>query len=123
MVKFSVNVMGVDYDCYVGTRAEVLLVDPTFPEEFAGECHRYTKRIFAVWDESTRVGALEKMRIMLEVLTHELVHAFAFESGIDVDGNFNEEDLACWMSRILPTLISVREEVIRILEGERSVEC
>ena len=108
---YIVNVLGTEYQCYVG-------VMPEYDRELKN-CDGYhdktIKRIVVVGkvDEANLGDWNEYSK---SVLRHELLHAFMHESGID--GNYkwdndteHPEGLVSWMSLQFPKILKAFREV------------
>lgn len=112
MGKITTNILGTDY--------EIALADLNDPETAGvdGKCYTYEKRImvrhpkylFTQGDSK----AIKNIRFR-EVLIHELIHAFNYESGCQYD---NDEVLVDWMAHMIPLIAKRYNEIIGQLEEE-----
>ena len=72
------NILGTEYTVMFGSRKELNL-----SEEYMGECHIYSKKILVC----TEIGELseEELRVRVqEILSHEFLHAYLNEAGVDL---------------------------------------
>lgn len=112
----TTNILGTDY--------EITLADLNNPETAGvdGKCYCYEKRImlrhpkylFASGDSK----AIKNTRFR-EVLVHELIHAFSYESGTQYD---NDEVFVDWMAHMIPLIVKRYNEIISQLEEEEDDE-
>ena len=93
LCKQKIKVLGTEYLLLIGDKNE-LQMSP----ENVGECYNYTKEIKVSTEElkehKKSVGGM--YRALLEVVIHELTHAFLYESGRTSDSC--EEWIAEWLS-------------------------
>lgn len=105
----KVNVLGTEY------RIEyVSQIDGR-----AGETDFYTKIITISNQEDIPKGFItDNLKEMQKsVLRHELIHAFLFESGLDMNSNSHEcwannEEMVDWMAIQMPKIMKAYESVI-----------
>lgn len=108
--KCVAKVLGEEYNVFVGKREEL---ENKLPEDWDGACYTYDKNIYIVEDFEDVLTQGGKSELIEEVLTHELAHAFIFESGYNV--HCNEEDLVVWMAKISRKLVNCVLEVLDLL--------
>ena len=81
----TVNVLGVDYKVFISTPEETPILQ---------KCDGYiipeVKHIY--------LDSKNKKHHQQHVLTHEIVHAFLYESGLDVETWANNEEIVDWIS-------------------------
>lgn len=121
MKQFNVNVLGTPYKCLVGGRAELMNLD----RDFQGLCKVYSKEIWICdeiedFEDFGESRSHIKSKAIEEVLTHELAHAFLFESGLS--DYSNDEILVQWIAINIKKLNSGVLEMMKKLnltsEGE-----
>lgn len=91
MKSFNVNVLETPYLCMVGKREELKDLD----NDLQGCCRNYTKEIL-ICDEFDGASKAEYSVALEEVVTHELSHAFLYESGMV--SYSSDERLVEWLS-------------------------
>lgn len=91
----KVNVLNTVYDLDVVVKDEELL-----KENADGLCHTNDKeiKVRSIDEYSARTSDGKKNR-MKHVILHELVHAYAEESGVSYD---EDEKLVDWIAKMLP---------------------
>lgn len=102
----------------LGTEYEIEFADLNNSETSGvdGKCYCYEKRImvrqpkylFSAGDDKS----IKNTRLR-EVLIHELIHAFNYESGCQYD---NDEVLVDWMAHMIPMIVARYNEIIGQLE-------
>lgn len=105
--KCVAKVLGKEYNVFVGKREEL---ENKLPEDWDGACYTYDKNIYIVEDFEDVLTVEGKSELIKEVLTHELAHAFVFESGYNVHSD--EENLVVWLSRVSRKLVNCVLEVL-----------
>lgn len=98
------NIMGTDY---------ILLHDESLPNDRDGECNKYEKVIRVLpkskmGSDHETTSQLSKELYYKNVLRHEIIHAFFFESGLDT--YCNNEELVDWLAIQVPKMIDVFEK-------------
>ena len=121
MKQFNVNVLVTPYKCLVGGRTELMNLD----RDFQGLCKVYSKEIWICdeiedFEDFGESRSHIKSKAIVEVLTHELAHAFLFESGLS--DYSNDETLVQWIAINIKKLNSGVLEMMKKLnltsEGE-----
>ena len=102
----KVNVLGEKYNIIESNAAE----DITLASDSDGYCDHTTKQIvidtFKPSDNSLGdLGAYKK-----QVIRHELVHAFLFESGLGANSWGNNEEIVDWIARMFPKMLDTFQE-------------
>lgn len=90
----NVDVLGTSYKFKYGHRDNL-----SMDEEHSGECRYYSKQVMIEHSMCDVESELERDNRSLEILAHEVFHAFTHESGLQLSEK-QEEDLACWYSRM-----------------------
>lgn len=94
---YKVNVLGVDYEVIFCTALDNKdLIDAS------GLCNVYLKTIYinTFGIEATQ----EDTNFLNETLRHELVHAFAYESGLWGQSWAKDEEIVDWIALMIPKL-------------------
>ena len=84
-----------------------------------GKCNSYSKDIHIrkledLFNEDDSVTYEERKVRIKEVIRHEVVHAFLYESGLDD----SDEQLVDWIAKQLPKIHEVSEYIIKEVEKE-----
>lgn len=104
----------------LGTEYEFGLMDLNNPEssKVDGKCYVYDKRILVRHPDYlfTEADSREVKKTRLrEVILHELIHAYNYESGCQYD---NDEVLVDWMAGMLPKILASYNDIIEQLREE-----
>lgn len=102
MQSMKVNVLGSEYEMRFATRKELRMDNDTY-----GECYPYGKKVINICtdlDSGEELSSDEKLEMTKEVITHELAHAFLYESGLVK--YCNDETLVVWLSVNVNKLVS-----------------
>lgn len=84
MKETKISILGSVYKVLFGKRKDIKL-----DEEYLGECRSYSKEIKVCTDVSDcKNGELQVRN--LEVISHEVFHAYINEAGLDLDENVEE---------------------------------
>lgn len=104
----KINVLGTDYEVVLNAREE----DYSYLEDADGYCDFTIKKIVVaemVSDDDTG-GNLEHYQ--QKVIRHEIVHAFMYESGLDVCSEWGrDETLVDWIAIQSPKMMKLFEEL------------
>lgn len=96
MVKeIKVSILDVEYLVFIGSREEL----PFIKSEYNGSCYVYDKQIYIILEKGELRTSEGEEEVLREIITHEVSHAFLFESGYSC--NDNEESLVVWLSRYI----------------------
>lgn len=112
MGKITTRVLGTEY--------EVELIDLNNPEsnKVDGKCYCYDKRIVVRQPEYLLSEAdsksIKQIRLK-EVILHELLHAYNYESGCQYD---NDEVFVDWMAFMIPKIVDSYNDIVDQIEGE-----
>lgn len=113
MVKHT-YVLGVKYDIELLDTKEMKTLGKCDNFVF-GMCNFDTKTIYLNKD-------IKSIRIRRETLTHELVHAFFYESGLDEECDYaKNEELIDWIAIQLPKIM-ISLDTTKIFEDELKKE-
>ena len=66
-------------------------------ENWFGMTDFYKKKIYIDKDSLYEIG---KEQLLRETMTHEMIHAFMHESGIDFGTSFHNEEVVNWIARM-----------------------
>lgn len=104
----TVSILGTNYDIFMGVKQE----DDPLVESCDGYCDKTVKRIVVAGPidicEFADYSVYEKTN-----LRHELIHAFLFESGLDCNSHWGNdehdhpEQMVQWISIQFPKLLQV----------------
>lgn len=96
----TVNILGVPYTILYKEKSE----DPKF-EQCVAYCD-YTTHEIAISIPENNVMNLGNIDVDIQrVLRHEIVHAFAFESGLGHESNWAmDEEMTDWIARQFPKM-------------------
>ena len=100
-----VNVLGTDYRIYldVPESADAVL------KQCSGYCDK-TAHLIAIGEKSEDANLIDWPAYIKQVLRHEIIHAFLFESGLGgdsvwhVDGQEHPEQTVDWLARQFPKM-------------------
>ena len=100
-----VNVLGTDYRIYldVPESADAVL------KQCSGYCDK-TAHLIAIGEKSDDANLIDWPAYIKQVLRHEIIHAFLFESGLGgdsvwhVDGQEHPEQTVDWLARQFPKM-------------------
>ena len=106
----KINVLGTEYTLeYTSELKDCALVDA------GGYTDRTSKKIVVRDIETLSIRDVEDVNIVKhEILMHELVHAFFFESGLA--GYSDDETLVDWIATQLPKIAACYEKAISTSE-------
>lgn len=108
MEDLLVVILGVPYKIHFVSKDEI-------PED-DGQCNFYSKEIFIrkpedLFESDNTVDCNCRKKRLHEVIRHELVHAFLFESGLDVKYN-EDEVLVDWIAKQLPKINNAFDDIM-----------
>lgn len=112
----TTNILGTEYT------VELADLNNTETSGVDGKCYCYEKKILLRHPKylfSTNESVAIKNTRFREVLIHELIHAFNYESGCQYD---NDEVLVDWMVHMIPMIVKRYNEIISQLEEEEDDE-
>lgn len=98
----KINVLGTEYEVKKDD-----LNNPALAEN-DGVCFIYKKQIILRKKEFLDGDEEEREKRNDHVMMHELIHAFAEESGVQYGNN---EELVDWMARMIPLISSAYEKI------------
>lgn len=99
----KINVLGTEYDVEVLKERDEYMKDNTLQ----GYCDKTSKRIvICPYDNDFD----DKEKLKENILRHELIHAFLFESGIDYGMLFHNEECVDFFAMQFPKLVKMFEE-------------
>lgn len=104
----KINVLGTDYEVVLNAKEE----DYPDLKDSDGYCEFMIKKIViaAMNPEDDSVEALEYYR--QKVMRHEVVHAFMYESGLDICSEWGrDETLIDWIAIQSPKMMKLFEEL------------
>lgn len=111
-MKFYIDILGTDYQIEVGEKKSLKL-----STDDCGVCRNYSKKIRVATDDcSENLEKGEQREIVKEVVTHELTHAFLYESGKVSESS--DETLVEWLSVMIPKLVKAVTEVMKAIDKE-----
>lgn len=99
----TVSVLGTDYEIIFRKAEE----DPKFDGDTSGYCDPSIHKIVVLkCDENDETAMEDQESVMRQVLRHELVHAFAFESGLSFDCEWAlNEEMTDWIAIQFPKMV------------------
>ena len=107
-----VNVLGTEYRIYLDV--------PESEDDILGECAGYcdkTSHRIAVCAREEGANLDDDAQYRKQVLRHEIIHAFLFESGLGADsvwhvaGQEHPEQTVDWLARQVPKILNAYQEV------------
>ena len=106
-----ISILGQLYGVYTKSITDMLNED--------GKCNSYSKDIHIrkledLFNEDESVTDEDRKVRIKEVIRHEVVHAFLYESGLDD----SDEQLVDWIAKQLPKIHEVSEHIIKEVEKE-----
>ena len=117
----QVSVLGVKYKVFLGSEKDLQRHD--------GFCQSYEKRLVVrcredmLPEDATPEARYDRFQ---EVVTHELIHAFLHESGLENLSGVDEEFIAVWVSRHIFDIIACASLIYKeekLLHLPESKEC
>lgn len=104
MEKIKINVLGVEYTAHL----EVLEEDEPRLSSYDGFTDTSTKDIYVAKFEYDNRSVKDLKKYSRQILRHEIVHAFLFESGLDSNSDWaRNEEIVDWIAIQFPKLESV----------------
>lgn len=104
----------------LGTEYRVFLDVPTSADDVLKRCSGYcdkTAHVIVVGEKSEEANLIDWQMYAKQVLRHEIIHAFLFESGLGgdsvwyVDGQEHPEQMVDWLARQFPKLMAAFQKV------------
>lgn len=106
-LKKTVNVLGTEY--------EIILVDEkshSLFKEVNGWCDTSVKKIYVCTKEREEGDKESLQEVVDRFIRHELIHAFIYESGIDVEVDWaNNEPLIDFLAIQIPKMVQAFNKV------------
>lgn len=99
-----INILGIEYKLYFNAE----------PEQNCSSKHNIG---MADHEEKHIIISDLNLFTLKEVLMHEIIHCFMFESGIDRI-EFSEEDIVNYFARMIPKINKAFEEALEIYSKE-----
>lgn len=118
----KINILGTEYQVLYETER-----DNEKLKSFGGYCERYTKELHIKRYTDEDEGAAERSKDIQvyerKTIYHELIHAFMYESGLDVNSNTVDqwamnEEMVDWFAIQIPKIMAAYNEVMRQLSEE-----
>lgn len=103
MKKVIHNVLGTPYAVLFGNREQLAL-----DECNAGECRIYSK-VIKVCTEKEDCTETELEAKILEIIAHEIFHAYLNEAGIDLDSSVEEQMASFFMKNWKKMSVSISD--------------
>ena len=101
------KILGTDYRIEQRKVSEDVLL-----EEKNGYCDNTTKTIITCFLKPEMGSSVDVRPVEKQVLRHEIIHAFLFESGLDVNSDWGaDETLVDWIAIQFPKMLKVFQEV------------
>ncbi|WP_018659792.1 hypothetical protein [Allofustis seminis] len=100
----------------LGARYTIVYNDPKLEnnEEMDGYCDFYGKRIGIARIDESGYDFTDLEAYKQKVVRHEVVHAFLFESGLDISSEWGRnEEIVDWIALQLPKIAQVWEQLER----------
>lgn len=94
MKTVKTNVLGTEYEVVFGKRKEIGV-----PKTVGGQCYSYQHKISVEHSMRDCQKKEERDGRTVDVLAHEMFHAYVEESGLDISPD-TEEQLACWYMKM-----------------------
>ena len=97
--KKTVNILGTRYTIYIAHEKT-----HEFFKEADGVCDHSTKEIYIAICDTDPMSIQDILKYRAKVLRHEIVHAFLYESGLDIEtGKYNigwaiNEEMVDWFA-------------------------
>lgn len=111
----TTKILGTDYEIVIDDLNNVELSD------YSGKCYGYKKQILLRHPQymfTDNASDEEKRERFTEVLTHELIHAFARETASHYD---DDENLVDWIAILIPKIVKACNDIIdKLKEEERN---
>lgn len=120
----KVNVLGTEYKVIYETER-----DNQKLKTFGGYCERYAKELHIKHHTDEDEEAIERSKNIQvyekKTIYHELIHAFMYEAGLDVNSNTVDqwamnEEMIDWFAIQIPKIVEAYYEVMRQLESEEN---
>lgn len=102
-----VNILGREYSIYTRTRAEDVKL-----KECDGYCDYSVGEIVIVQREDDPMNMRDQDAVDKRILRHEIIHAFAAESGLAYDSAWAmNEEMTDWIARQFPKMLTAFKAV------------
>ena len=101
----TVDVLGVEYSIN-----ETNVVDDTYLNDADGYCDHTMKSIVIDTFKPSHGSVRDLDKYKKQVIRHELVHAFLFESGLGGNSWARDEEIVDWIAHMFPKLKKAFED-------------
>lgn len=102
----KINVLGTEYKVIFQSKKENEKLS-----KVDGYCDFYVKKIYVSIFEKDFWSVEDLERYKNKVVRHEILHAFMYESGLDVESNFaRDEVLIDWLAIQIPKITKLFEK-------------
>lgn len=103
----TVNILGREYSIYTRTRAEDVKL-----KECDGYCDYSVGEIVIVQREDDPMNMRDQDAVDKRILRHEIIHAFAAESGLAYDSAWAmNEEMTDWIAHQFPKMLAAFKAV------------
>lgn len=102
----TVDVLGTEYSI-----SETNQINDTYLNDMDGYCDQTTKSIVIDTFKPCQGSVKNLDEYKKQVIRHELVHAFLFESGLGGNSWANDEEIVDWIAHMFPKLKEAFEKV------------
>ena len=103
VTAIKIKILGTEYEIVQKDRSE----DPLL-EEREGYCDNSVKKIVICNIKKERGSKEDLKTVKRKILRHEIIHAFFFESGLDVNSEWgSDETLVDWIALQFPKMEKV----------------
>ena len=104
----TLNILGTDYVVYTNSAND----DETLKKN---DGYVLPEKHIIVLDESNSTSHQE------HVLTHEMVHAFLYESGLSIESRAENEEIVDWIALQISKINNLKQQAIKNLK-QRSID-
>jgi hypothetical protein len=101
----TVDVLGTEYSI-----TETTATDDTYLNDMDGYCDHTTKSIVIDTFKPLPNSVKNLDEYKKQVIRHELVHAFLFESGLGGNSWANNEEIVDWIASMFPKMLKAFKE-------------
>ena len=96
----KISILGTDYDLEIVARSS----DPTMIGDGYVDTSVKKIRVADMLEEDSRQAKKDLKKYQMDVIRHELVHAFLYESGLDSESWGRDEMIVDWIALQLPKI-------------------
>ena len=107
----KVNILGTEYTVHLIDEQDEAMIEANLQ----GYCDWTSKKIVVLKHKKSCASDLNNIEeLTKKTLKHEIIHAFLFESGIELGMLFHNEEMVEWLSYQFPNIENALKGVLNI---------